>query len=637
MSAHGSKKVQGMLRVRLQLHHERERDLRVTIVEAQDVHGSDLNGLSDPYAECVLCDDVGNPIPGCIVRKTRRIKKTLSPYWNEVIIVGQDQGLDVESLCLKIQIFDHDDFGKDDHLGFVVISMWALGLSVHHPKDMWVPIQYKKPAALSEVFGRWKFAEKAKATLTRRIVDHLDENLKKVAKQIAWKPASDPAMPLGAKKAFEHIIGGLMIEVNAFIMSQLKAVLHVHAVSNWQTSNEQSASSLDEHVFGISCYEICNISVFNHLVAWFRYKNYPADKDIWSQLYDPWFWIFRIICVWPTPGPQTVFFILKFVTMEQRDDFQLIHYIAEFKALQLFVSIVSMFGLVRGYYRCAVNYEAGGDMSCASDGPGIADICGNYYNNDSDDRSDSHHLCNTTFPIVDFACKILLINWAYHKLQYSTSMGGKLFCDSRLKGCRLELSELDPTISKQGHFERALKKLPPRMIKQNAYVIEYHSRSGKHEIAREMAVPRNQPPRSNIIRKRPCCFRGRIFDVFYELPVCYSQSIPGRPSKSGYTTHFEQANKEEINLNRVRWKIISMPGAACSPMSYLMAYDHCVILLLVAFFGFLTSFNSSFKWDDSEGQQLYGYNRYWKMETEHRLKTWYTEAGEILDEWWDRL
>ena len=165
---------------------------------------------------------------------------------------------------------------------------------------MWVPIQYKKPAALSEVFGRWKFAEKAKATLTRRIVDHLDENLKKVAKQIAWKPASDPAMPLGAKKAFEHIIGGLMIEVNAFIMSQLKAVLHVHAVSNWQTSNEQSASSLDEHVFGISCYEICNISVFNHLVAWFRYKNYPADKDIWSQLYDPWFWIFRIICVWPT-------------------------------------------------------------------------------------------------------------------------------------------------------------------------------------------------------------------------------------------------------------------------------------------------------------------------------------------------
>eukprot|EP00622_Pseudochattonella_farcimen_P005811 FR741495.1.p1 GENE.FR741495.1~~FR741495.1.p1 ORF type:complete len:296 (+),score=65.53 FR741495.1:94-888(+) len=92
-------------------------------------------------------------------------------------------------------------------------------------------------------------------------------------------------------------------------------------------------------------------------------------------------------------------------------------------------------------------------------------------------------------------------------------------------------------------------------------------------------------------------------------------SIPGSPSKSKYTTDSDKANKEKINLNRVRWKIISMPGAACSPMYYLMAYDHFVVLLPVAFFGFLTSFDSSFKWDDSEGQQLYGYNRYWKMET----------------------
>lgn len=68
----------------------------------------DYTGKSDPYAVLKFGNDTF---------RTRYIKQDLNPVWNEVhnfdVETGKEQ--------LKIDVYDKDEFGSDDHLGKAAI------------------------------------------------------------------------------------------------------------------------------------------------------------------------------------------------------------------------------------------------------------------------------------------------------------------------------------------------------------------------------------------------------------------------------------------------------------------------------------------------------------------------------------
>ena len=71
-------------------------ELRIRVVEGSHLIAADMDGLSDPYVECVLCDDAGTPVPGAMTLRTRYIEKTLNPYWNEVRQGSQNVPLELK-------------------------------------------------------------------------------------------------------------------------------------------------------------------------------------------------------------------------------------------------------------------------------------------------------------------------------------------------------------------------------------------------------------------------------------------------------------------------------------------------------------------------------------------------------------
>ena len=91
------------VRIMLQLSDAVD-ELRIRVVEGRHLMALDNDGLSDPYVECVLCDDVGTPVPGAVTLRTRYIEKTLNPYWNEVLVLGHGKGMHVESMCLRVTV-----------------------------------------------------------------------------------------------------------------------------------------------------------------------------------------------------------------------------------------------------------------------------------------------------------------------------------------------------------------------------------------------------------------------------------------------------------------------------------------------------------------------------------------------------
>lgn len=95
----------------------------VTIVEARGILAADSNGFSDPYVTMTLLDSRGNAIAAGGSFKTKVVKKTLAPQWNEEFIVGDRYDLRLAT-TLRLQLADSDGiFGSDDALGVVDIPV----------------------------------------------------------------------------------------------------------------------------------------------------------------------------------------------------------------------------------------------------------------------------------------------------------------------------------------------------------------------------------------------------------------------------------------------------------------------------------------------------------------------------------
>jgi len=105
-----------------------KRKLQVVALEARDLQAADSGGTSDPFAVA----HVGGVKP----IKTKVIKKTLCPKWNETLKMTLPAGTDEP---LKIQVYDHDQFGSNDFLGEIMIPL--LELEMGEVIDKWYDLE----------------------------------------------------------------------------------------------------------------------------------------------------------------------------------------------------------------------------------------------------------------------------------------------------------------------------------------------------------------------------------------------------------------------------------------------------------------------------------------------------------------
>ena len=322
-------------------------------------------------------------------------------------------------------------------------------------------------------------------------------------------------MPNEVRKLLGGTIKAVWFEVKVVLMTILKGLAHVGTVSNYQTDSRQQAITLDGSVCPFSCTKYCGLTGslsseyqgynkyfknrslthpqaapprqtrpfyhhpppgFRDFIAWFRYQHYPADKDIWAQLKNGWWWLFRVIALYPST--QSPYFLLKFLIMERHDDFMLLNFVNEFKGLQLMTGLMqTLLGLVDvcscllhtttedslessrifipghaynntdgtpGQDAWMVPYKSITLHQCAEIGPGKVegsswwapgpcDILRSLGGSAEDDET-AYEYCPTAVPFVDFMVKVLLCWFAIYLLKYSHSFGGKLFLDQRLEG-----------------------------------------------------------------------------------------------------------------------------------------------------------------------------------------------------------
>ena len=103
--------------------------VNVKLVEGRDFIIKDIIS-SDPY--CVLT-------VGLQTRKSSIKKSSLNPVYKEEFAFswdGRDQ--------LKIEVFDHDDLSKDDHMGVAYIDLDFLKGNAEKTFEAWHPVTHRK-------------------------------------------------------------------------------------------------------------------------------------------------------------------------------------------------------------------------------------------------------------------------------------------------------------------------------------------------------------------------------------------------------------------------------------------------------------------------------------------------------------
>ncbi|KAI5057523.1 hypothetical protein GOP47_0027538 [Adiantum capillus-veneris] len=104
-------------------------ELKVELVEAENVAKADIWGESDPYAVVYI-----RRKQGCMWTSSTKMN-TKCPVWNESYTFDVE---DLESQKLTIQLFDYDRFKGDDFIGIAQFALSQLDPRVE--KDVWVDL-----------------------------------------------------------------------------------------------------------------------------------------------------------------------------------------------------------------------------------------------------------------------------------------------------------------------------------------------------------------------------------------------------------------------------------------------------------------------------------------------------------------
>lgn len=93
--------------------------LTVTVQKATDLLACDLNGLSDPYVKMYLLPDSTKATK----HKTKVIKKSLNPTWNESFDFNVTQDMINENRRLHITVWDWDRITANDFMGAISFTL----------------------------------------------------------------------------------------------------------------------------------------------------------------------------------------------------------------------------------------------------------------------------------------------------------------------------------------------------------------------------------------------------------------------------------------------------------------------------------------------------------------------------------
>mmetsp|Transcript_16785 Transcript_16785/g.18680 ORF Transcript_16785/g.18680 Transcript_16785/m.18680 type:complete len:437 (+) Transcript_16785:31-1341(+) len=126
------------------------KELKIKCVEARNLAAMDKVGTSDPYV-------VIKPSFSKLKKKTRVIKKTLSPKWDQDLLfyISKPEG------TLVFTLMDRDRWSKDDYMGrvtFDVASIAETGMV-----DRWFPVEDEPPA--KKTFNKPKRTKKGELRL----------------------------------------------------------------------------------------------------------------------------------------------------------------------------------------------------------------------------------------------------------------------------------------------------------------------------------------------------------------------------------------------------------------------------------------------------------------------------------------
>ena len=94
-------------------------NLTVKIVKARDLLACDLNGLSDPYVKAYLLPDLTKATK----HKTKTIKKSLNPEWNEVFEFKLTNEMVKENRRLHLTVWDWDRLTANDFMGGMSLTL----------------------------------------------------------------------------------------------------------------------------------------------------------------------------------------------------------------------------------------------------------------------------------------------------------------------------------------------------------------------------------------------------------------------------------------------------------------------------------------------------------------------------------
>ncbi|KAJ1620242.1 hypothetical protein T492DRAFT_1079185 [Pavlovales sp. CCMP2436] len=170
--------------------------------------------------------------------------------------------------------------------------------------------------------------------------------------------AADPIVDLVIVRVEDMLVQNLCdIDMPSAIYAAVQRAIELGVqdlrteVKELAKNNIRKKIKVSEPVVYSNCFVRCVYTVRSYLL----YALFPYDRSMWVQIRNPFYVVLKLISIYPPPI-QPLFFILQFLLMDKRDEYQLVRFILLFKTSQ-FVSI----GILNTFIGASYYYRADGE------------------------------------------------------------------------------------------------------------------------------------------------------------------------------------------------------------------------------------------------------------------------------------